>query len=76
MLHRLVDYTGVTSTSYYQSLPESSPENAVAAERDGHRCVITKSPHFQYYHLLPYAKDDKMSSWQRSVTDMSKSLWI
>ncbi len=80
MVHRLVDYTGgadeVTSTSYYQTLPESSPEDAVAAERDGHRCVITKSPRFQYYHLLAYAEGDKVSSWQSSITDMSKPLWI
>jgi len=64
-VHRLVDYAEgadeATSTPYYNLLQESPPpENAVAAERDGHSCVITDSPQFHCYHLLAYAKGHKL----------------
>jgi hypothetical protein len=77
MTHRLVNYAEAdeeTSTCYYDILQENPPpENAVAAERDGHNCVITNTQ-FHCYHLLDYAKGHKVSSRQSSTIDMSKHL--
>ena len=80
-MHRLVNYTGITdetrTMNYFQTMQESSPENAVAAERDGHRCVITNVKQFHHYRLLSYTKGHKVSSWQSSTTDMRNLFfWI